>query len=128
MVNYAEAIEREFEECARRTGILRAELVEIDRSAAERLHALGERATEQLRQAIEENAEEIAREQAEAEERERREAEERAERERLETEAREHREAIARAAAARRAADVVTPIDEDDDPEGEYYRRQSWLI
>lgn len=50
------------------------------------------------------------------------------ERKRLETEAREQREAIARSIAARKSKDVVTPIDEDDDPEGEYYRRKSWLI
>ncbi|AXK86354.1 hypothetical protein IU443_09075 [Nocardia farcinica] len=50
------------------------------------------------------------------------------ERERMAAELRAQREAIARSIAARRATDVVTPIDEDDDPEGEYYRRESWLV
>ncbi|MGV9751856.1 hypothetical protein [Nocardia farcinica] len=49
------------------------------------------------------------------------------ERERMAAELRAQREAIARSIAARRATDVVTPID-DDDPEGEYYRRESWLV
>ncbi|MFE3323181.1 hypothetical protein [Nocardia sp. NPDC059195] len=64
------------------------------------------------------------REAAEAEERERLEAEER---ERQEAEAREQREAIARSIAARRANDRAAPLD-DDDPEGDYYRRNSWLV
>ncbi|MFD4442658.1 hypothetical protein ACFWPK_23085 [Nocardia sp. NPDC058519] len=64
------------------------------------------------------------REAAEAEERERLEAEER---ERQEAEAREQREAIARSIAARRANDRAAPMD-DDDPEGDYYRRKSWLV
>ncbi|VFA94221.1 Uncharacterised protein [Nocardia farcinica] len=50
------------------------------------------------------------------------------ERERMAAELRAQREASARSIAARRATDVVTPIDEDDDPEGEYYRRESWLV
>jgi len=73
------------------------------------------------------HGEAIARAQAEAEEHERREAEERAEQERQAAELLAHREAMARSAAARRSGDVVVPID-DEDPEGEYYRRASWLI
>lgn len=49
------------------------------------------------------------------------------EEERRVREAREHRAAIARSIAARRAANVVTPVDQDDE-ETEYYRRTSWLI
>lgn len=77
---------------------------------------------------MEEHGEEFRRQVAEIEEQQRREAEERAERERREAEEREQREAVARAIAARKSKNVVTPIDEDDDPEGEYYRRQSWLV
>ncbi|WP_040792074.1 hypothetical protein [Nocardia paucivorans] len=43
-------------------------------------------------------------------------------------EIREQREAMARSAAARRANNVVTPIDDDGDEEAEYYRRSSWLV
>ncbi|MET8775638.1 hypothetical protein ABZV58_11500 [Nocardia sp. NPDC004654] len=68
------------------------------------------------------------REAVDVEEKEEADAEARAEQERLAAEAREQREAIARSIAARKAKDVVTPIDEDDDPESEYYRRKSWLI
>ncbi|MFC8530896.1 hypothetical protein [Nocardia sp. NPDC057227] len=39
----------------------------------------------------------------------------------------ERREAIARSIAARRAQGVARPSDQDDE-EGEYYRRTSWLI
>ncbi|MFX0580513.1 hypothetical protein [Nocardia nepalensis] len=67
-------------------------------------------------------------ERFDAEEKERLEAEARAERERLEAQAREQREAIARSIAARKAHDVVTPIDDEGDEESEYYRRKSWLI
>ncbi|WP_216914556.1 hypothetical protein [Nocardia noduli] len=66
----------------------------------------------------------IERVETEREEHARLEAEER---ERAAAEAREQREVIARALALRRSKDVVTPTD-DDDPEGEYYRRESWLI
>ncbi|MFC8047344.1 hypothetical protein [Nocardia sp. NPDC057353] len=39
----------------------------------------------------------------------------------------ERREAIARSIAARRARSVARPSDQDDE-DGEYYRRTSWLI
>ncbi|MGW4631706.1 hypothetical protein [Nocardia sp. NPDC004415] len=66
------------------------------------------------------------REAAEAAERERLEAEER---ERQEAEAREQQDAIARSIAARKANNYAAPLDGDDyDPEGEYYRRNSWLV
>ncbi|UGT60049.1 hypothetical protein [Nocardia asteroides] len=39
----------------------------------------------------------------------------------------ERRDAIARSIAARRAQSVARPSDQDDE-EGEYYRRTSWLI
>ncbi|WP_109525486.1 MULTISPECIES: hypothetical protein [Nocardia] len=66
----------------------------------------------------------IERAEAERDERTRLEA---GERERAAAEVREQRDALARARVPRRSEDVVTPID-DDDPEGEYYRRESWLI
>ncbi|WP_327149704.1 hypothetical protein [Nocardia sp. NBC_01329] len=43
-------------------------------------------------------------------------------------ELRQQQEAVARAAAARQSRNVVTPIDDDGDEEGEYYRRNSWLV
>lgn len=47
---------------------------------------------------------------------------------RREEELREAREAIARSAAARRANERFEPVDYDGyDPEGEYFRRKSWL-
>ncbi|MET8871079.1 hypothetical protein [Nocardia sp. NPDC004604] len=63
-----------------------------------------------------------------AEEKERLEVEARAEQERVAAEAREQREAIARSIAARKAQDVVMPIDDEGDEESEYYRRKSWLV
>ncbi|WP_067677399.1 hypothetical protein [Nocardia miyunensis] len=47
--------------------------------------------------------------------------------ERREAELREQRAAIARAAAFRKANDVVRPVD-DEDEDDEYYRRKSWLV
>ncbi|MQY19045.1 hypothetical protein [Nocardia macrotermitis] len=47
--------------------------------------------------------------------------------ERLEAEAREQRAAIARAAAFRKANNVVRASD-DEDEDDEYYRRKSWLV
>lgn len=124
MTNYSEEIERIFEEHDRRSRILREELVEIEQRSAERGREFVAEMNIEMREFWAEHAEELA----EAEERERREVEARAEQERLATEARKQRESIARSIAARRANDVVTPIDEDDDPESEYYRRKSWLI
>ncbi|WP_063039073.1 hypothetical protein [Nocardia pseudovaccinii] len=128
MTNYSEEIERIFEEHDRRSRMLREELVEIEQRSAERGRDFVEQMNEEMRTFWEERAEELEKAQAEADERERRETEARAEQERLAAEAREQREAIARSIAARKAHDVVTPIDEDDDPESEYYRRKSWLI
>ncbi|MEV6337485.1 hypothetical protein AB0M12_22530 [Nocardia vinacea] len=128
MTNYSEEIERIFDEHDRRSRILREELVEIEQRSAERGREFVEQINIEMREFWEEHAEELEKAQAEAEERERREVEARAEQERLAAEAREQRDAIARSIAARRANDVVTPIDEDDDPESEYYRRKSWLV
>jgi predicted RNA-binding Zn ribbon-like protein len=117
MVNYAEEIERIGEESRRRSAILLQELEETRQHSAAVERELAERSAIEMREFWEEHAEEIAKAQAEVEEKER-----------LEAEAREQREAIARSIAARKAHGVVTPVDEDDDPEGEYYRRKSWLI
>jgi hypothetical protein len=124
MVNYADEIERIGEESRRRSAILLQELEETRQHSAVVERELAERSAIEMGEFWEEHAEEIAKAQAEAEQA-RLEAEEK---ERLEAEAREQREAIARSIAARRARGVVTPVDEDDDPEGEYYRRKSWLI
>ncbi|MEV6273835.1 hypothetical protein [Nocardia sp. NPDC051832] len=69
----------------------------------------------------------IDRVEAEREEQARREAQER---ERLEAEAREQRAAIERAVAMRNAKGYVPPSDDDewDDPDSQYYRRDSWLV
>ncbi|WP_227998599.1 hypothetical protein [Nocardia australiensis] len=128
MVNYAAEIERIAEEARRRSAILLEELDDVHRRTAERSHALAEQSATEMRQFWEEKAGELQKAAADAEETERREAEARAERERLEAEAREQRDAIVRSIAARKAHGYVTPVDEDDDPEGEYYRRKSWLI
>ncbi|MGV9820326.1 hypothetical protein [Nocardia xishanensis] len=80
---------------------------------------------EEMRQRLTRNGAELVAAMEEAEERIRVEVEEQ---ERLAAEEREQREAIARSIAARKSKGVVTPIDEDDDPESEYYRRKSWLI
>ncbi len=128
MTNYSEEIERIFEEHDRRSRILREELVEIEQRSAERGREFVEQMNIEMRAFWEEHAEELEKAQAEAEERERCEVEARAEQERVVAEAREQREAIARSIAARKANGVVTPIDEDDDPESEYYRRKSWLV
>ncbi|MGW4736725.1 hypothetical protein [Nocardia xishanensis] len=103
-------------------------MIEINRRTADKSRELAEQSAAAMREFWEEHGEEIAKAQAEAEERERQEVEARAEQERLAAEAREQREAIARSIAARKSKGVVTPIDEDDDPESEYYRRKSWLI
>ncbi|WP_194817425.1 hypothetical protein [Nocardia sp. XZ_19_385] len=75
-------------------------------------------------------AEEEERAREEAEERERLELEARSERERLAAEAREKLEAMTRSASARHAAGFVPPSDDDewDDPDSQYYRRDSWLV
>ncbi|WP_067646636.1 hypothetical protein [Nocardia harenae] len=54
-------------------------------------------------------------------------AREQGEQERRREELQERRDAIARSIAARRAQSVARPSDQDDE-EGEYYRRTSWLI
>ncbi|MFI6363355.1 hypothetical protein ACIBG0_11470 [Nocardia sp. NPDC050630] len=128
MVNYVEEARRLAEENQRRMAILLDEVQEIQADTARGGREFSARATAEMDRFWEDHAEEIAKAEAEAAERERLEAEARVERERQETEAREQREAIARSIAARKAHDIVTPIDEDDDPESEYYRRKSWLI
>lgn len=115
-------LEQIFDEHDRRASMLRYELDEINHATAERdrLHdeETGPR-LEELRLAAEAEAE---RERLAAEQ-------EQAERARLAAEAQEQRDAIARAAAARRAQNVVSAYDDDDDdPESEYYRRKSWLV
>ncbi|WP_431953642.1 hypothetical protein [Nocardia lijiangensis] len=128
MVNYAEEMDRIGDECRRISAAISEDLIEINKRTADKSRELAEQSAAAMREFWEEHREEIAKAQAEAEEKERQEVEARAEQERLAAEAREQREAIARSIAARRSKDVVTPIDEDDDPESEYYRRKSWLI
>lgn len=123
-MNYAEEIERIGEESRRRSRMLLEELEDIKQRSADADRELAEQSAIEMRQFWEEQAAELEKAEAEAEQA-RTEAEER---ERVETDAREQREAIARSIAARKAHDVVTPIDEDDDPESEYYRRKSWLV
>lgn len=127
-MNYSDGMRHIVEEIRRRSALLLDEFEEINGQTAEKDRELAEQSAIEMRQFWEDHAEEIAKVRAEAEERERLEAEARAERERLDTEAREQREAIARSIATRKANDVVTPVDEDDDPESEYYRRKSWLV
>lgn len=128
MVDYGFEMEQLAEQCRRISAGISEELEEINRRAAARSQALVERTRADIDQFMDEHGEEFLKQLAESQEQERREAEERAERERREAEEREQREAVARAIAARKSKNVVTPIDEDDDPEGEYYRRQSWLV
>ncbi|MCP2277108.1 caldesmon [Nocardia amikacinitolerans] len=135
MANYSFEIEQLAAETRRRSAMLLDELDAVHRRTADKGRELAERSARELIPFWEEKvreaeaaADEAEQARAEAEERERAEAEERMERERQEAEAREQREAIARSIAARKSKDVVTPIDEDDDPESEYYRRKSWLI
>ncbi|MFQ6393078.1 hypothetical protein ACLMAJ_06480 [Nocardia sp. KC 131] len=116
MVNYVEEARRLAEENQRRMSILLGEFQEVQEDTAKNGREFAAQAAAEMNQFWEEQA--PATEQAEKE------AEEK---ERLETEAREQREAIARSIAARKAHGTVTPVD-DDDPEGEYYRRKSWLI
>lgn len=127
-MNYAADIERAAAEARHRSAQLLSELADLHRRTETRGQRLAERSAAEMAQYWEDNAEAIERTLAEAEEREQREAAERAEQQRVDEEAREQREAIARSVANRRANDVVTPSDEDDDPEGAYYRRKSWLI
>lgn len=128
MVNYVEEAARLAEEHQRRMAILLDEIIEIQVDTAENGREFSSAAAIEMSRFWEEHAEELAKAEAEAAEQERLEVEARAEQERLAAEAREQRDAIARSIAARRANDVVTPIDEDDDPESEYYRRKSWLV
>ncbi|MFD0365882.1 hypothetical protein ACFQZZ_30965 [Nocardia sp. GCM10030253] len=127
-MNYADEIERAGEEFRRRSAVALEDLEEAKQATAASYRAAVELALVEEHRYREEHAEELEAARAEFEEAERRAAETRQEEERLEAEAREQREAIARSIAARKANDVVTPVDEDDDPEGEYYRRKSWLI
>ncbi|WP_067861412.1 hypothetical protein [Nocardia shimofusensis] len=127
MVDYGAEMERIIDQCRRDAAAIENDLAEINRRTAETSAILTERSRAAMREFWEEHGEVIAAAQAEAEEQERREVEERAERERQAAELREYREAMARSAAARRSGDVVVPID-DEDPEGEYYRRESWLV
>ncbi|WP_040794617.1 hypothetical protein [Nocardia higoensis] len=127
MVDYGAEMERIIDQCRRDAAAIESDLAEINRRTAETSAMLTEQSRAAMREFWEVHGEAISRAQAEAEEQERREAEERAEQERQAAELRAHREAMARSAAARRSGDVVVPID-DEDPEGEYYRRESWLI
>ncbi|WP_040837949.1 hypothetical protein [Nocardia brevicatena] len=144
MVNYGDEIERAGEETRRRLARLREDMADWNQRIAATSRALTEQSAHEMRQFWTEQERILAQRQADAEqgraERDRRDAEERQPREtqavRLrgeaqrpaDKEARKQREAIARSAAARRANDVVTPIDDDGDEEAEYYRRPSWLV
>ncbi|MBF6356214.1 hypothetical protein IU449_16970 [Nocardia higoensis] len=127
MADYRAEMERIIDRCRREAAALENDLAEINRRTAETSAMLTERSRAAMREFWEEHGETIAAAQAEAEEQERRAAAERAEQERQAAELREYREAMARSSAARRSGEVVVPID-DEDPEGEYYRRESWLI
>ncbi|MFE5478941.1 hypothetical protein ACFQ9R_24765 [Nocardia sp. NPDC056541] len=118
-MNYVLELEQIFDEHARRTAILHQELDAINRATADRDRDHAERTAAGLERVLAQ-AEEDEKVRAAAEQRQ-------AELNRLEAEAQEQRAAIARAAAARRANDVVAPYD-DDDPEAEYYQRKSWLV
>ncbi|MFI6775616.1 hypothetical protein [Nocardia sp. NPDC050412] len=127
-MNYSDEMEQIVEEIRRRSTMLLDEFEEINRRTADKDRELAEQSAIEMGRFWEDHAEELAKAKAEAEEKERLEVEAQTERERLEADAREQREAIARSIAARKAHDVVTPIDEEGDEESEYYRRQSWLI
>lgn len=127
MVNYGAEIEQIGAESRRRIAMLIEELAEINQRSAVRDRELAEQSAAEMRQFSEEYGEELLQEaeQAVAEaEQAQREAEEQ---ERLAAEAREKHQAIARSVAARRAKDVVVPIDEEDE-EAAYYQRKSWLV
>lgn len=127
MVDYRVEMECIIDRCRRDAAAIANDLAEVNRRSAAATAALTERSRAAAQDFWDEHGEAIAAAQAEAEERERKELEERAEQERQAAELRAHREAMMRSAAVRRNGDVVLPID-DEDPEGEYYRRESWLI
>ena len=127
MVNYVEQARRLAEENQRRMSMVMDELQAIQEQTAKSGREFEERLAAEMSRFWEEQAEEAEKTQAEAEERERLETEQREQREALEIEAREQRQAIARSMAARKANDVVAPID-DEDEEAAFYQRKSWLI
>ncbi|HLS78319.1 MAG TPA: hypothetical protein VK083_16170 [Nocardia sp.] len=126
-MDYRAEMEDIIERCRRRSAEIVDDLTEANQRVALADAALADRTRAAAQEFWEEHGEEILAAQAEAEERERREAEERAEQERQAAELAAYREAMARSASARRSGDVVVPID-DEDPEAEYYRRESWLV
>lgn len=140
MVNYGDEIERAGDEARRRLARLREDMVEWNQRIAATSRGLAEQSAREMRQFWVEQERVLAQHQAkadqegkDAEERQLQEAEalrlheEEAQRLRDE-ESRPQHEDIARSVAARRANDVVTPIDDDGDEEAEYYRRKSWLV
>lgn len=139
MVNYGDEIERAGEEARRRLARLREDMADWNQRVAATSRALTEQSTHEMRQFWTEQERVLAQHRAEAE-KDRKDAEGRQPQEteavRLreeaqrpaDEEARKQHEAISRSAAARRANDVVTPIDDDGDEEAEYYRRSSWLV
>ncbi|WP_216909490.1 hypothetical protein [Nocardia noduli] len=127
-MDYAREIEYADEDFRRRS---QSQLDELEHGKRE-IEAAYQGAIEQVlaeeRQAREER--ELAEAAAETGGAAQAEAAARAERERLEAEAREQRESIARSAASRQAHGYVAPSDDDewDDPDSQYYRRESWLV
>lgn len=121
-MDYVAEIERLAAEHRRRSAVLLAELEDLHRRTAERGREFAERSAADLTRFLAERADDSAHAEVETEP----EADERERQEALE---REQREAVARSIAARKANDVVRPIDDDEvDPEGEYFRRKSWLV
>ncbi|GAA5067520.1 hypothetical protein [Nocardia callitridis] len=126
-MSYSADIESAIAECQRRSRLLLDEFEDIQRKTAATSQRLTEESIAAQREFLEEHREEIENAQAEAAEKERLEVEERERQDALAAEAREQREAIARSIAARKANDVVAPID-DEDEEAAFYQRKSWLI
>lgn len=116
MVNYAEEARQLAAENQRRMSLLLDEIQAINEQTAATGRELADRLTAHMDEFWTTHADELGEAAAEAEAQQRR-----------QDEAREQRAAIARSMAARRAGQMVTPVDEEDE-EAAFYRRKSWLI
>ncbi|MFC9892363.1 hypothetical protein ACFVMC_01600 [Nocardia sp. NPDC127579] len=129
-MDYVRQMEYAFEDFRRRSRANLAELEEQQRETRDAYNRAVEQALADARRFREEHAEEIEAARAAEAERELLEVEARAEQERLEAEARDQRDSIARSALSRQTQGYEAPSDDDewDDPDSQYYRRDSWLV
>ncbi|WP_028479302.1 hypothetical protein [Nocardia sp. CNY236] len=116
MVNYGEEARRLSEENRRRMAMLLEEIHDVTEQTAAASREFADRLAADMDQLRAERAEQTAHSGVEVEEKQRPEAA-----------AWARRAAIARSVAARKATDLVTPVDEQDE-ETEFYQRKSWLI